>query len=141
MRRAGREFGSERPEVILVAVRWNDEVTGKVREEEMVRMVAEPLKVSAQHLRVYNLLPPSGGRGMTIGLDEYAEVRNTIERIYKFASHSSSLKRIVIAGRSDPMPMVGLLLALLLPKLNVEVRYHFSKPGKPLGRISELRLH
>ena len=124
MRRPGREFGSEKPKVIYVALRWNDPMPLPEQEEKMGKMVARKLEVQPTDLRIYNLVRPSKGRGMNLDIEELEDVEDTIKRIKTRANQSGRIRRIVIGGKSGPMPMVALLLKFLLPKIRVEIRIH-----------------
>ena len=124
MRRPGREFGSEKPKVIYVALRWNDPSPMIDQEEDMVKNVAPKLGVRPADLRIYNLLRPSKDRGMNLDIDELDDVEQTIERIRFRVNESHAVRRIVIGGRSQPMPMVALLLKILLPRIRIEIRNH-----------------
>lgn len=124
MRHPGREFGSEKPEVIYVALRWNDPMPLPEQEEKMVKMVARKLEVQPTDLRIYNLVRPSKGRGMSLNIKEFEDVEETIKRIKTRANQSHRVRCIVVGGKSAPMPMVALLLKLLLPKIRIEIRNH-----------------
>ena len=124
MRRPGREFGSEKPSVIYVALRWNDPQPTSDQEEDMVNKVAHKLRVRATDLRIYNLVRPSKGRGMSLGMNEFDDVEQTMKRIRLRISGSHEVHRIVVGGRSGPMPLVALLLKLLIPRIRIEVRNH-----------------
>jgi hypothetical protein len=124
MRRPGQEFGSENPKVIYVALRWNDPNPNIEQEEKMVSKVAHKLGVGAMDLRIYNLVRPSKDRGMSLGMDEFDDVEQTIKSIRLKTQGTHKVKRIVVGGRSGPMPMVALLLKVLIPKIRIEVRNH-----------------
>ena len=142
MRRPGREFGSERPIVIYVALRWNDSRPISDQEEDMVTKVARKLLVQPTDLRIYNLVRPSKDRGMSLGMDEFDDVEQTIKRIRSRINGSHEVRRIVVGGRSGPMPMVALLLKLLLPGIRIEVRNHHkarSVNGPALDLVRVIR--
>jgi hypothetical protein len=63
MRHPGREFGSEAPTVIYVALRWNaaKPIENPDKENRMRTLVAERLHVRPKDLRIFNLVPPSKG--------------------------------------------------------------------------------
>jgi len=142
MRRPGREFGSERPKVIYVALRWNDPRPMIDQEQNMVNNVAHKLRVQPAELRIYNLVRPSKDRGMSLNMDEFDDVEQTIQRIRLKINACHTMRRIVVGGRSGPMPVVALLLKLLLPRIRIEVRnHHRARPvnGPPLGRPTIIR--
>ena len=142
MRRPGREFGSEMPNVIYVALRWNDPRPMSYQEEDMVSKVADKLRVSPADLRVYNLVRPSKDRGMSLSMRELDDVAQTIERIRLRISGRHTIRRIVVGGRSGPMPVVALLLKLLVPRIRIELRnHHRARPvsGRPLGLARVIR--
>jgi len=124
MRRPGREFGSEKPKVIYLALRWNEPSPMIDQEEDMVKKVAHKLDVRPADLRIYNLVRPFKDRGMNLDLDELDDVEQTIKRIRFRVNGSHAVRRIVIGGRSGPMPVVALLLKLLLPRIRIEIRNH-----------------
>jgi len=126
MRRPGREFGSERPSVIYVALRWNDPRPASDQEEDMVNRAAHKLGLRPTDLRIYNLVRPSKDRGMSLGKDEFDDVEQTIKHIRLRINDSHEVCRIVVGGRSGPMPLVALLLKLLLPRIRIEVRNHHA---------------
>ena len=142
MRCPGREFGSESPKVIYVALRWNDPLPKREQEDEMVSKVAHKLRVQPDELRIYNLVRPSKDRGMSLGIDEFDDVERTVTRIRSRIKGCHSAKRIVVGGRSGPMPMVALLLKLLIPKIRIEVRNHHkarSVNGPALDLVKVIR--
>ena len=142
MRRPGREFGSEMPNVIYVALRWNDPRPMSYQEEDMVSKVADKLRVPPADLRVYNLVRPSKDRGMSLSMRELDDVAQTIERIRLRISGRHTIRRIVVGGRSGPMPVVALLLKLLVPRIRIELRnHHRARPvsGRPLGLARVIR--
>lgn len=124
MRRPGREFGSEKPKVIYVALRWNDPNPTIYQEEDMVKNVAHKLDVPPADLRTYNLVRPVKDRGMNLDIDEFDDVEQTIKRIRLRVNGSYAVRRIVVGGKSGPMPVVALLLKLLLPRIRIEIRNH-----------------
>ena len=142
MRRPGREFGSERPKVIYMALRWNSLLPMSDQERNMVNNVAKKLDTQPADLRIYNLVRPSKDRGMSLNMDEFDDVEQTIKRIQRRINTCHTVRRIVVGGRSGPMPVVALLLKLLLPKIRIEVRnHHKARPvnGPPLGRTTVIR--
>ena len=142
MRRPGREFGSERPRIIYVALRWNDPRPLSGQEEDMLSKVADKLRVPPADLRVYNLVRPSKGRGMTLPMRELGDVAQTIQRIQLRISGRHTIRRIVVGGRSGPMPVVALLLKLLVPRIRIEVRnHHRARPvsARALGLARVIR--
>ena len=142
MRRPGREFGSESPKVIYVALRWNDPLPTSEQERVMVNKVADRLHVQPGELRIYNLVRPSKDRGMNLGIDEFGDVETTVKRIRARINDGHSTKRIVVGGRSGPMPVIALLLKFLLPKIRIEVRnHHKARPvnGPALGLARVIR--
>jgi hypothetical protein len=122
--RRGREFGSKKPEVIYVALRWNDPKPMIDQENDMVKNVADKLDVRPADLRIYNLVRPDKDRGMSLDITELDDVEQTIKRIQSLVNESHMVRRIVVGGRSGPMPVVALLLKLLLPKFRIEIRNH-----------------
>ena len=142
MRRAGREFGSENPRVIYVALRWNDPKPTSDQERDMVNKVADKLLIRPSELRIYNLVPPSKNRGMTLLMDEFDDVARTVKRIRKRVIGSDKVRRVVVGGRSGPMPLVALLLEFLVPRIRIEVRnHHKARPvnGPALGLVRVIR--
>lgn len=137
MRRPGQEFGSENPKVIYVALRWNDPNPNIEQEEKMVSKVAHKLDVGAMDLRIYNLVRPSKDRGMSLGMDEFDDVEQTIKIIRLKTQGTHKVNLIVVGGRSGPMPMAALLLKLLIPKIRIEVRNH-HKARSVIGPALEL---
>ena len=81
MRRAGREFGSERPEVVYVALRWNGLKPRIDQENKMIKSVAQKLKLPCSDLRIYNLCPPKRDQGMKLAVGEFKHVEKTVHRI------------------------------------------------------------
>ncbi len=144
MRRPGREFGSENPKVIYLALRWNDSLSEiKIeRETDMVNKVAHKLHVQPVDLRIYNLVRPSKDRGMSLLIDEFSDVEQTVKQIKSRMNGKHSVKRIVVGGRSGPMPVVALLLKMVLPTVRIEVRnHHKARPvsGRPLELVKVIR--
>lgn len=142
MRRPGREFGSENPKVIYIALRWNDPLPLSDQEQNMVNHVAHKLRVQPTELRIYNLVRPSKDRGMSLNVDEFHDVEQTVKRIRLAIDRCQTVSRIVVGGRSGPMPVVALLLKLLLPGIRIEVRnHHKARPvnGPALGLIKVIR--
>jgi hypothetical protein len=112
------------------------------QEEDMVNKVAHKLRVRPADLRIYNLVRPSKDRGMSLAMDEFDDVEQTIKRIRLRINGCHPVRRIVVGGRSGPMPVVALLLKLLLPRIRIEVRnHHKARPvnGPALGRASVIR--
>jgi len=144
MRRAGREFGSEDPKVIYVALRWNDESPTKDQEQKMIRTVAKKLNMEEKdkELRIYNLCRPKRGLGMALSIDELDDVEQTIQRIKACGDNCRSVKLIVVGGRSGPMPLVALMLKIIIPQVRIEIRNHHkarSVDGGPLKKFRVLR--
>jgi len=142
MRRPGREFGSENPKVIYLALRWNDANPMIVQEENMVIKIAKKLDVKSKDLRIYNLVRPSKDKGMNLDIDEFNDVEETVKRIQSRSKNNKNLHRIVVGGRSGPMPMVALMLKLLIPRIQIEIRNHHkarSVNGPPLELVKILR--
>lgn len=142
MRRPGREFGSENPKVIYVALRWNDPLPRIEQENDMVNKVAHKLRVAPADLRIYNLVRPSKDRGMSLLIDEFSDVEQTVKRIKSMIDGEHSVNRIVVGGRSGPMPVVALLLKMVLPTVRIEVRnHHKARPvnGPPLELAKVIR--
>jgi len=143
MRRSGREFGSETPKTIYVALRWNAPTALRQHEKEMLAYLAKKLKCGPTELRIYNLCRPLKGRGMTLSARESPQVATTIRRIKRKIDQHASVRRIVIGGRSGPMPAVALLLKLLVPRISVELRNHHrarAVDGGPLRLVKRIRL-
>jgi hypothetical protein len=142
MRRPGREFGSDNPKVIYVALRWNDPLPLPDQEQKMVDRVAHKLRVQRTELRIYNLVRPSKGRGMSLNVDEFHDVEQTVKRIRSTIDRCQTVNRIVVGGRSGPMPVVALLLKLVVPRIRIEVRnHHKARPvnALALGRVKVIR--
>lgn len=142
MRRAGREFGSENPKVIYLALRWNDTNPMIVQEEAMINKIAQKLNVIPKDLRIYNLVRPSKDKGMNLDIDEFNDVEETIKRIQSRVRKNKGVRRIVVGGRSGPMPMIALMLKLLIPRIRIEVRNHHkarSVTSPPLELVKILR--
>lgn len=142
MRRPGWEFGSENPKIIYVALRWNDPLPKNEQEQNMVYKVARKLRAQPSDLRIYNLVRPSKDRGMSLEIGEFCDVEKTVKRIRSRISASHSVKRIVVGGRSGPMPIVALLLKMVLPTVRIEVRnHHKARPvnGPPLELAKLIR--
>lgn len=143
MRHPGREFGSETPNVIYVALRWNGTHPTIAKEERMLTFVAKKLRLKREDLRIYNLVPPSKGLGMSLSTREFKEVEKTVYRIkQKFQSHPS-VHHIVVGGTTGPMPLIGFLLSLLLPKVRIELRSHHKArmvSGGPLKLVRIIRM-
>jgi hypothetical protein len=140
MRRPGQEFGSERPRVIYVALRWNAVQPMSDREEDMVNKIAHKLRVQPVDLRIYNLVRPSKDRGMSLSMDEFDDVEQTIKGIRRRINDAHRVRRVVVGGRSGPMPLVALLLKLLIPRIRIKVRNHHSarsvnSPALELARV------
>lgn len=140
MRRAGREFGSERPKVVYVALRWNDPKPRSDQEQRMIRSVAQKLRLLPADLRIYNLCPPKRGRGMNLSVEELEHVEQTVRRIKARVDTSKSVRRIVVGGRSGPMPLVALLLKLLVPRVGIEIRNHHKARAVNGGSLSLARV-
>lgn len=140
MRRAGREFGSERPKVVYVALRWNDLKPRSDQEQRMIRSVAQKLELLPADLRIYNLCPPKRGRGMNLSVDELEHVEQTVHRIKDCVDTSESVRRIVVGGRSWPMPLVALLLKLLVKRVGIEIRNHHKARAVSGGSLSLVRV-
>ena len=142
MRRPGREFGSEKPTVIYVALRWNDAKPTPYQEDAMVKSVAKRLGGQRIELRIFNLVRPAKGRGMTLSIDEYSNLEDTLLRIKEFLKGRQAIQRIVVGGRSGPMPLVALLLKFLVPKVRIEIRNHHrarAANGGPLRLVRVIR--
>jgi len=107
-----------------VELRWNDPQPTNDQEENMVNKVAHKLGVPPTDLRIYNLVRPSKDRGMSLDMKEFDDVEETIKQIRLRINGSHEVHRIVVGGRSGPMPMVALLLKLLIPGIRIEVRNH-----------------
>jgi hypothetical protein len=138
MRYSGREFGSENPSVIYVALRWKARRADEQNEKKMLDFAAKNLKCVPGQLRIYNLCGPSKDRGMTLLLNELCEVEETIRRIKRKIDTISSVRRVVIGGRSGPMPIVAVVLKLILPRIRIELPNHHrarAVNGGPFGKI------
>ena len=145
MRRAGREFGSDRPKVVYVALRWNDLKPSSDQEQRMIRSVAQKLEMLPGDLRIYNLCPPQRGRGMNLSVDELEHVEQTVRRIKARVEKprvdtSESVRRIVVGGRSGPMPLVALLLKLFVPRVRIEICNHHKARAVNGGSLSPVRV-
>jgi hypothetical protein len=140
MRRAGREFGSERPKVVYVALRWNDLKPRGDQEQRMIRSVAQKLELLPADLRLYNLCPPKRGLGMNLSVDELEHVEQIVLRIKNRIGTSESVQRIVVGGRSGPMPLVALLLKLLVRRVGIEIRNHHKARAVSGGSLSLVRM-
>lgn len=142
MPRPGREFGSEKPRVIYLALRWNDTNPMIEQEENMINKVAQKLDVNSKDLRIYNLVRPSKDQGMNLGIDEFNDVEETVKRIQSRIKNNQNIHRIVVGGRSGPMPMVALMLKLLIPRIRIEIRNHHKARSvncPPLKLVKILR--
>jgi hypothetical protein len=142
MRRPGREFGSEKPRIIYLALRWNGAQPMIEQEEEMIKKVSKQLNVNSKDLRIYNLVKPSKNLGMSLMIDEFNDVEETVKRIQSQTKNNQNIHRIVVGGRSGPMPMVALMLKLLIPRIRVEVCNHHKARtinGRPLDLVKILR--
>lgn len=140
MRRAGREFGSEQPKVVYVTLRWNDPKPRSAQEQRMIKFVAQKLGLPSADLRIYNLCLPKRGRGMNLSVDELAHVEQTVRRIKERVETSESVQRIVVGGRSGPMPPVALLLKLFVPRVQIEIRNHHKARAVNGGSLSPVRV-
>lgn len=140
MRRKGREFGSERPKVVYVALRWNDLKPTNDQEQRMIRSVAQKLELLPADLRIYNLCPPQRGRGMNLSVDELKHVEQTVRRIKAQVDTSKSVRRIVVGGRSGPMPIVAPLLKLFIPRVRIEIYNHHKARAVNGGSLSPVRV-
>lgn len=100
----------------------------------MVENVASKLDVQEENLRIYNLVRPSKGRKMSLNISEFGDVEQTIKHIQSFVNKSHTVRRIVVGGKSGPMPLIALLLKLLFPRIRIEIRnHHKAWAVKPLG--------
>ena len=140
MRRAGREFGSEHPKVIYVALRWNDANPIRDQEQRMIRSVAKKLKLHETDLRIYNLCPPTRDLGMNLSVGELAHVEHTVQRIKERVDATESVRRIVVGGRSGPMPLVALMLKLLVTRVGIEIRNHHKARAVSGGSLNRVRV-
>ena len=75
-----REFGSETPSVICVALRWNGTHPTVAKEERMITLVTRKRRLKHMDLRIYNLVPPSKGLGMSLSRGEFDEVEMAVSR-------------------------------------------------------------
>ena len=142
MRDPGREFGSEKPRVIYVALRWNSSRARPDQEKRAVQMVADKLKVQKEDLKFFNLVRPSRGKGMDLSPREFSQVAETINRI-KSIVKKYRVGTVVVGGRSGPMPFVALFLKMLCPKARVEIRNHHKARkvnGPPLKLVSVVKI-
>jgi len=94
MRHSGREFGSEKPRVIYLALRWNDTQPIIDQEERMIKKVAKELHVNSKDLRIYNLVRPSKDRGMSLGIEEFNDVEETVKRIQSRTKNKQNIHRL-----------------------------------------------
>ena len=140
MRRAGEEFGSERPKVVYVALRWNDLNPRSDQEQRMIRSIAQKLEIPPPDLRIYNLCPPKRGLGMNLSVDELEHVEQTVHHIKELVETSGSVRRIVVGGRSGPMPLVALLLTFLVKQVGIEIRNHHKARAVSGGSLSPVRV-
>ena len=140
MRIPGREFGSETPSVIYVALRWNSSNPTPDKEERMVIQVAKRLHISPLALRIYNLVRPSWGRGMSLSIRELDDLEDSIRRIKAFLRTHQSVRRIIVGGKSGPMPQAALLLKLSLPRLRIEIRSHHRARAVTGGALKLARV-
>lgn len=140
MRRAGREFGSENPTVIYVALRWNDLKPRSDQEQRMISSVAKKLKLHDTDLRIYNLCPPKPGLGMTLSVGELKHVEETVQRIVERVDTSDSVRRIVVGGRSGPMPLVALILKFQVKRVGIEIRNHHKARAVSGGSLNPIRV-
>ena len=138
----GREFGSEKPRDIYVALRWNGLKATPVQERRAVQMVADKLKIKRKDLKFFNLVRPSRGKGMNLAPREFSQVAETINRIQSLVK-ANPVRTIVVGGRSGPMPFVALFLKMLCPKVRVEIRNHHKSRkvnAPPLEFVAEVRI-
>jgi hypothetical protein len=141
MRRPGREFGASHPKVIYLALRWNSRYPTLEKERRLVSLVARHVAVNPDTIRVFNLVRPAPGRGMTLDLAEFSDAKDTISRIQQLSRRSKSLSRIIVGGASGPMPFVALLLRQLLPpRIRVELRTHHRARAVNRGPLAPLRV-
>lgn len=126
------EFGSVDPQLIYVALRWNDRTTDARRRRRMLEHVARTLsslprdriKVRPEDVRVFNLVGPEPGRGMKLLPNELGEAERTLRTIARLATRSGRLQTIVVGGTSGLMPMVAVALKFLVPGCRIELRQH-----------------
>jgi hypothetical protein len=140
--RPWREFGSEKPKVIYVALRWNSSKVRPDQEKRAVQMVADKLKIQKEDLKFFNLVRPSWGEGMNLSPKEFFQVAETINRIQSLVK-VNPVRTIVVGGRSGPMPIVALFLKMLCPKVRVEIRNHHKSRkvnGPPLKLLAVVRI-
>ena len=140
MRRAGREFGSEDPTVIYVALRWNNLDPSSDQEQRMISGIAKKLKLHEADLRIYNLCPPMPGLGMTLSLGELKHVEETVRRIVERVETSESVRRIMVGGQSGPMPMVALILKFQVKRARIEIRNHHKARAVNGGSLNPIRV-
>lgn len=128
MRRPGREFGSENPSLVYVALRWNGPSPKPDQESGMIKFVAEKLGCKQEDLRIYNLCAPSKGHGMIVSKNDLPDVVWTVRRINKkinrMVDRHRPLPRIVVGGQGGPMPLVAVWLKTLVPRIRIEIRNH-----------------
>ena len=86
-------------------MRWNGLKPRIAQERRMIRSVEQKLELLPGELRIYNLCPPEGERGMKLSVDELEHVERTVHRIKERADASESVRCIVVGGRSGPMPL------------------------------------
>ena len=142
MRSAGREFGSVSPTVIYVAMRWNDSKPTIPQENRMIASVAQKLEVLPSELRIYNLCPPEPDLGMSLKREkleeELGEIEQTVLRIKAFVEKSRMVQRIVVGGRSGPMPYVAIMLKLLLRRIGIEIYSHHKARAVNAGSLKRV---
>jgi hypothetical protein len=142
-RRPGREFGAVNPSVIYLALRWNSDHPTVQKEQRLIQIVAQRLRVRPETLRVFNLVRPGKDRGMTLNVTEFRDASRTIRQIHELALRSNTLTRVVVGGASGPMPGIALLLWHLLPSgVRIDLRTHHRArqvTGGPLARVRVLR--
>ena len=140
MRDPGREFGSERPSVIYLALRWNNSTPSVQQEHKLLDEVAVKLEVRPIELRIYNIARPSKGRGMTLNVDELDDLDETIQHITNFVRRRPYVQRIVVGGKSQPMPVVALLVKLRVPRVRIELRSHHRAREVNMGPLTLVKV-
>src|SRR5579872_1289482 len=109
----GMKFGSKRPAEVYVALRWNEKRASKRDEEGLLVIVGRRLRCRGK-LEIYNLCLPAKDLGMSLSRKEVPQVKRTIRLIRSKVHKRRSIRRIVVGGRTGPMPFVAHLLKYLL---------------------------
>ena len=106
----------------------------------MLSLVSRHLRIRQTDLRIYNLVRPSKGLGMSLPMKEFDHLEDTILRIKAFVRAHRSVTKIVVGGKSGPMPQAALLLKLVVPRVRIEVRNHHRARAVNGGALTMVRV-